>query len=624
MPVYEVRNPATGQTLRMRGDNPPTKEDIDRAFRAGESPNRDVVRQFAQGATFGFSDEATAMIVAAAAKALNSGDTRPFNEIYQEVVKSERAGMEQFAEDHPGKAFLAEAAGGVATGGLVGAKLIGKAAQHAEKVPKWVSALIVGGAEGGLYGAGTAEEGGRQTGAVGGAITGAAIAPAFGGLVNVATALLGDAGRFAVKRLSETPANEARRVIRAAAESAGLNADDIVRKYERLGPEGLLLDTDENFRGLMRAMTDQFGAAKREARDILEDRQFGQIDRIVRELEDSTGMSADDFLGEMRNIAERRAASAGPLYQSAFQVEPSEAMIDMAATRPSLMPLLETALKSAQDAGEDVTEFTMKHFHLAKMKIDDAIEKNMREGNRSRARDLMTLKNDLLAEMDDVAPDYGAARNLYAGDSSMLDAGELGRKFHSYSPDDIAELTRGMGNSEKEMFKLGAVKSIVDRLENIPETYDAARRLINTKSIRKKLGHLFSSDDAAARFVHRVAREREFTRSRGVVTGGSQTSTNLATQEGLSEMTSGVRSVLGGDAISLGTDILARVVGDKKMTPEATKRAVGMMMDKNMTPAQIRQIFRQVSADVEPSWVEDAIYAGAVPVVEASNIGEEI
>lgn len=154
-----------------------------------------AVKAFAQGATFGFSDEALAALKSAL------GD-----KTYEEAVAEEREQLERFRASSPKTAIAAEIAGQVpymfipALGGTriaqTAAKLIPQAAKpvtaqvtrRAAARPVATAGLL-GAGQGALYGAGVAgsEEGETLKGAVGGGLLGGALGGTLGAALPKAT-----------------------------------------------------------------------------------------------------------------------------------------------------------------------------------------------------------------------------------------------------------------------------------------------------------------------------------------------------------------------------------------------------------------------------------------------------
>ncbi len=570
-----------------------------------QPPRMAKTRSALQGLSFGFGDEAVAALVAGARQL--AGDDRSFIDIYEEVAQNERDQLAEYRELEPVKAFLSEGAGALLTGGAAGSRLLAR--EGMKKLPKWLSVALVGGLEGTVYGAGAADPGERLEGALKTGALSFIGTPVISSVAKVATKLVGDVGSYAIKRLMATPESEAVTLVREAAKQAGLKAEDVVARYEKLGPDGLLLDTDENFRGLMRALADRLGPAKRQARDVLEERQVGQLGRLANEIEDASGMAADDYIDSIKRLAEQRAQSAAPFYTRAFDgtSQVSQKMAEL-AQRPAMRSALARGARMAANEGDAAGEGTFKLFHYAKMSLDDQIGQLGRNGKKVEARALVKLKNELLSEMDEVSPDYRAGRDLYASDSALLEAADTGRKFYSLSLDEISESLAGMAQSEREMFKRGAVKAIIDKLGDSQITFDNAKRLTNTPALQAKLSTLFKSKDAAARFIEQVGAEREFTRTRNVVTGGSPTSQNLAVAEGVEDL-AGTVSAVRGDAVSAGLAVVGKLFGKKQPSAETIQAATDLLLKRSLTEAEIRKVFKQAAPAIEADKVTKALNA---------------
>lgn len=151
--------------------------------------------QFLQGATFGFGDEAQSALAAAALSAMNG---KSLKENYDAAKTVSKNRLQQEVHDSPVTSVVSNLGGGFATA------LAGGATKAGAAVGDWLGAgnlpvrmakgALAGTASGGLYGAGTADEGGRLAGAISGAKTGAivggAIPPVAAGVGAVKNAIL--------------------------------------------------------------------------------------------------------------------------------------------------------------------------------------------------------------------------------------------------------------------------------------------------------------------------------------------------------------------------------------------------------------------------------------------------
>jgi hypothetical protein len=174
--------------------------------RRGESG---IASQLTQGASFGFGDEANALVDTFTDK-VRGRESRPFGEAYRANADAERARLDMYRQQNGGKSVLAQIAGGVLTGGGVAGLartglMRGGAAAAADVIPgsaRPIAALLgragKGAAEGAAYGAlGGAgnSEGNDVSVMLKDAAMGGAVGAGLGGGLPLAGALLGMAPR---------------------------------------------------------------------------------------------------------------------------------------------------------------------------------------------------------------------------------------------------------------------------------------------------------------------------------------------------------------------------------------------------------------------------------------------
>lgn len=106
--------------------------------------------------------------------------------------------------------------------------------------------------------------------------------------------------------------------------------------------------------------------------------------------------------------------------------------------------------------------------HAAQDQIDDMASAALRAGNNSQARALWNVRNQLLQQMP---PEYNAARAQYASDKAVENAFENGRSLLSpkvdgqvYDPDLLESRLATMSPPEQQAFQLGARKSLTDAM----------------------------------------------------------------------------------------------------------------------------------------------------------------
>jgi len=574
------------------------------------------VRSVLQGMTLGTADEIGSGIAAAGVVATTDKGLGDLPAVYREMMGDLSADRSAYREDSPIESTALEIAGGVGTGIASGAKIAGTRAGKwaATNLPRWANASILGGAEAGIYGAASADPGERlERGATSAAI-GAAAAPVAGLVLDKGAATIGAIGRWAKNKLGSTPKKEAISAIRAALAAEGLDPDEAVAIYQRIGPDAMLADVGENFRALSRAAVDNPGPAKAVARKTLDARQMGQQGRLLSAAESAVGQKADDLAGTVAAIAKRRADVAGPLYKQAFDSTPaiSDPELAKVLSRPTMKSALRKAATVAGDMGDEFSEGSLKHLHYAKMALDKTIK------DQKFPPHLMQLKRDLLNAMDAASPDYKAARAAFAGESELLDAATAGRAFLKTAPDKLDEVVTGMTQSELDLFKMGAMAGIQDLFDDTRLTHDAAAKLIAKPGTLKRLARVFGDEESATKFLEAAWREAEMGRTRAVLTGGSPTAERLAGQKWLEDAIQPESlSAFTGDPMSMVMAAAREVFSKKPLSQGALDELSQMLLTKGMPEAEVRRLLQsprtvQVLQNLNREMISRSAAAGGV------------
>lgn len=413
----------------------PVQPSPDQPVQFDTQPFWDTMKQFRRGATFGLWRD-------------DEGEQR---------LKD--AGME-------GVVTGANIAGGISTGGLAAAKVLGtQGIKNAPLLARAGASVGVGAAEGGLVGgayseaedsAGMYEDigSGMAWGAGGGFL-----GPIFSRLGRGARTMSGFGGEErAMGRIGEL------------LKSTGLSPEEIAGRLNKLGPGATLGDLDRWMTAELREALSQSTPEARAALDFLERRLTTGRERIGGSLKEA--IDAPYTSKEVRAMnASDQIDAARPMYEEAM-----ETVVD-AGKYPALKRLLQfkpiqdaiaAARKSLSYSDEPAGAF--KILHVAKTKLDDQIAYAKRNGFDSEARDLINLKNQLLTQMDDMAADqgynYAEARKFWADASAReraLETGESlfrGRKSISEVEDQLA----GMSLAERQSFLSGASEAAMEQL----------------------------------------------------------------------------------------------------------------------------------------------------------------
>lgn len=580
------------EAAKAAGDTENATKFAEALVAASKQPERegnwyDAPRSMLQGLTFGGSDEAGAMMAAVPA-AIATG-TNPIA-AYKDMRGAVDAEQKAYAAENPWKDFGLQMAGGLLPAVTTGVRAAPMLPQN-----KALAGSVIGGGQSGLYGLLSGDPGERGETALKYGATGALLTPPLSWVLGKAAGGIGSVAGWAANKLASTPNSQANSAIRGAVE--GISPDTIVNRYKAGGTQFTLADTDDSLRYLLRAASDKTSALKNNVRGLLDSRQEGATGRMAQAAEQSLGANADDFAGRIAQMRTDRGATAGPLYEQAWNqgITPSQELTELMG-RPAMKKAMASAVTLAKDAGDDPKQNMLKTLHYAKMALDRRISQLMRsEGSTTAVRNLLGIKTKLLAEMDAASPAYASARDQFADESSLITAGERGLDFFKMSVDDMNGLVAGMGSSEKELLRHGVVKAISDKLDKTELTADATRKLINTKELRKKLSAVFPSMADAETFIKQAMIEREQALTRRVATQGSMTSSNI--QAG-NQLESGIQpetlaAFTSGDVLGMLAGTAKEIFGKKNVSPEVLQALGNKLLRSGMSEAEVRRILTQ-------------------------------
>lgn len=469
-----------------------------------------VVRQVANGVTFGLADE-----IAAKADELTGRGKG-----YDTNLAAERTKDKAFEAEYPVAATAAQIGGGLLTGGAGAAKAAG--AQALKAIPTFAKATAAGAGVGALTGFGSAEgglgnrlEGGATGGAVGGVVGAAApfALKAIGTAVSPITSRFQPAEKLAQSKIAQ------------ALERDGLTPDAVSARMKDLGPDAVLADAGgENLMGLTRAAASIPGKTKNVAADVLNARQEGQGARILAGAERNLDNTAD-FYSNVDDLIARRESAARPLYDKVMKPDnlvPEDKFAAIASD-----PFMANTIKSVKGDDlygmSDLADNSLPVLDAAKKRLDDLIESAKRGGENNRARLLTERKQALVGAADEAFPDYAAARAAWEGPSRAMDALNQGREFIKSDAEVTVKAMAKMSDTDQEFFRAGVVRQIRDSLYNTDDGVNAVRRLFGNKMKREKLAAAFPDERSFRDFERTMQNEATFFQTRAKVLQGSRT-----------------------------------------------------------------------------------------------------
>jgi hypothetical protein len=523
-----------------------------------------LVRQGAQGATFGLMDEISA--------GLRTGAGLWGN--YGEALAQERARDDTFRQDNPGASLVANVAGGIAgPGRAIGAlSPAGFGASVGERflrshLARGVSAGAAGGA---LAGAG---EGEGVGGRISGALTGGAVGGALGGVLGAGLSAGGSvAGRLLDASGLRNPNTAADRQILRAFERDGVDPANLTRPQQGPGlpppsPELSIADMGgRNTVNLAAAASNTPGAAMDAADQLVQTRRMARPDRIAAAVDDGLGGGGGTRVAdEVAALQQRRSTTAAPQYEAAFnRIRPTAeeaARVERFVADPIGQDALQRGLRVIElehlarnepfnpgaygvMRGEDggwVLQDGFRNVRLmdaVKRGFDEIVE-GFRDPTSGRlnlnqyGRAVNEARAAYVGDLRDMYPRYAGALDAWAGPSQSLDAVARGRQALTTDPDVVRGIAARLSPGDLQFFQLGVGRAITDSAADPARAATAARRLVEDRNMQRRLEAAIPDPAQRAQFTAALQREVEMSAVERAVSprAGSQTARLQAGQE---------------------------------------------------------------------------------------------
>lgn len=518
-------------------------------------------------------------------------------------------GLRELSSLNKPSAILGDVIGGV--GGTLGLgkglNIAGVAAPKALTLANLANSTMFGAAsspENRLAGGGIGFLAGAA-GDLGGQYAVAPLAEAIGRKpVNAALAAMGRTPFPAAPRLSP-----AERMITNTVGDEGRAVTSMLGDASSLGLPMTLADTTEGLRSLGGAVARRSPVARNTARNVMEPRALGQIDRLQGALNRDIGPTANIPQRSEDLIAQARA-NAAPLYAQAYE-NPGASSVDLSGILKTDMG--QRGLQNAgrrvsnrldasgqpidprsmgfdfNDAGETVIGKTPSFQTLDQFKkgLDDIIEGGWDPVKASYSPDAQAaigLKNHLVSQMDQVNPDYAAARAAYAGPASQREALNLGQKGISQPSDQIGVQLNGLPPSQQEQYRLGALSALSQKANSARFGTNPYETIYGSPEAQRRVQTLFP-DANLGRFGRQYQLEGQMAQSRNQILGGSPTALNQRADQAFDVPVGATLAIDGASAMLAGAPPVAtgaRLLGG--ISKDAIKLGIGKKKAEALAP----------------------------------------
>lgn len=563
--VYEVEAPegaTEAQIMSFAQQNIPSAKPG--KYQEGRAESNPVIRGLAnvvQGPTFGFGDELVGA-VGGAYKTL-TGD-KPFSENYRETRDYMRGVQDQYREDFPVGSVATQfmtAAPTLAANplGAGASRVIGTVSPQAAA---WLNpttkltglgmnsarAAVSGAGYGAVSGAGESRAD-DIAGVAADAGKSALVGAATSGAMQPVQSVLGAVGRNVAQRVSDGAAGSyaqkkvAQALARDAAgsvfESGAVSPSGRVNaRFNKLGPEATVADAGgENTRQLLDTLATLPGKTKDRASTVIRDRQAGRAGRLVNAADEALGTRGAGFTQTIDALDSARRQAAAPYYREleGFAAQVDDDLLNLLGRTSGIhgeaqkLYRLQTGQDLALGSLKKGDQVPFAVLDTLKQSLYDAADSAKRQGNNKMARAIDDVRVQLTQKLDAVAPKvdgqsvYKLARDAYAGPSQLIEAAELGRTAMRADTFDVAASIKGMGPSEQEAFRIGALQALREKT-GTQAGQSSLLKMWMEPATRDRLKAIFGKDYRT--FAAEVAKESRLKGLEGVGRG-SQTASRM-------------------------------------------------------------------------------------------------
>lgn len=444
--------------------------------------------------------------------------------------------MGALREANPTSSFLGEMAGGITgtMGAGAGLGALGGAVENQIARKILTNSMSADVLYGSTYGATQADD----------PVAGALLGGAFGAGGN----LLGRGAAKVAPRLFRGAAPEdalsaGERRVFDAANNTGI--DPVVAaltQADELGVPASIADVSPDVNSLTGAALRRSPAAAGDARTALATRGRGQYDRFLGAVERDLG-PIENIPQRSEDLITQARAAAGPLYDKAYAA-PGASVIDLSdlMSRPSMGKALANARRIAAEEGRDpdtlgiaisdtgeatlTPQASWQTLDYVKRGLDDVIE-----GYRDKTTGKLVLDTEgravndtlrqFLTRVDEMNPDYAAARAAYAGPAAERGMLTRGQEALRMSPDQLGVNVNNASPSQVDQMRLGFQSGLAEnagRLRNNSNPFST----LDTPAMEARLGTMYDADPVARLLAQRDL-EAQLASSANRLVGNSMT-----------------------------------------------------------------------------------------------------
>jgi hypothetical protein len=282
--------------------------------------------------------------------------------------------------------------------------------------------------------------------------------------------------------------------------------------------------------------------------------------RLVKDIAERTLVQPNrSFLDDVTALETQMKRQAQPLYDEAFKqsikvTDDIKSMINTPAGKNALKKAVNLIRQEGKDPAamgiiKDKKKLTLaddvgvEALDSIKRGFDDIIESSRDKTTGKLVLDQMgratnKTRADFRSAVDELSPVYKEARDAFAGPATLknalLDARNAAKK-PAVTADQIAARMKDMTASEKEFYRSGFMRGIMDIMEGGITDVNRVRALVKSEKLVGKLEVIFDNKEMAKQFVDQLREAEKLSKRVQVVSPstGSQTALRQADIESI-------------------------------------------------------------------------------------------
>lgn len=283
----------------------------------------------------------------------------------------------------------------------------------------------------------------------------------------------------------------------------------------------------DNTKDLVRKVGSEVG----ESRNIVEDFRTDTLNaqsQLVKDIAGRTLLNKDaDYLDDVDALDDMRRKQSAPLYEAAHaEIVPiNDTMIEIIntpsgrAATTKAMNLIKEDRRLPADLGIEkikgqfvfADDVSVELLDYIKRGFSDYIDTKYRDKTTKRlvldnlGRKMQSNLSEFVGEIDKVSENYALARQAYAGPSTLKDAFNDASKFVTKGkPRDMKARMKGMTEGEKDMFRSGFMRGIMDLMTGANRNANNTRKLIKSEDAIEKLTIIFDDRAMAQSLINQL------------------------------------------------------------------------------------------------------------------------